>query len=130
MPCGYHMNPEDGLITINGRDARNFSDLLCVGKALLADPEFDPNLPHLLDLRGMQVKRDTQSSASLRHFAIKSYRPQVYSSVAVVVDDFLANDLLAAVYHLVCALDQTELFDQYDQAMKWLMRQEFAARVV
>ena len=128
MPCGYHMNPDDGLITVSGNDARTFKELLAVGEALLADPNFDPRLPHLVDLRGMQVKRHHQSSASLRHFAVTSYRPQVRSSVAVVVDDSLASDLIAAIYHLVCTLEQTELFDRYDHAIKWLMRREFAAK--
>ena len=104
MPCGYHMNLDDGLITVNGTDARTFTDLLSVGQDLLADPQFDPNLPQLVDLRGMQVHRDQHSSASLRHFAIKAYRPQVQSSVAVVVDDDLTSDLLAAIYHLQAIL--------------------------
>lgn len=130
MPCGYHMNLDDGLITVNGADARTFTDLLSVGQDLLADPRFDPELPQLVDLRGMQVQRDVQSSASLRQFALKAYRPQVHSSVAVVVDDHLTNDLLAAIYHLVCALEQTELFDHYDHAIKWLMRREFAAKAL
>jgi hypothetical protein len=130
MPCGYHMNLEDGLITVDGTDASTFSDLLSVGRELLADPQFDPNLPQLVDLRGMRIHRDVQSSASLRQFTIKAYRPQVLSSVAVVVDDHLTNDLLAAIYHLVCALEQTELFDHYDQAIKWLMRREFAAKAL
>ena len=128
MPCGYHMNPEDGLVTVSGTDARTFKELLTVGKKLLADPHFDPRLPHLIDLRGMQVQRQDQSSASLRHFAVKFYRPRVRSSVAVVVDDSLTNELIAAIYHLVCTLEKTELFDRYDHAIKWLMRREFAAK--
>ena len=102
MPCGYHMNLDDGLITVSGTDASTFNELLCVGQDLLADPQFDPNLPHLVDLRGMQVQRDVQSSAALRHFTVKSYRPQVQSSVAVVVDDHLTNDLLAAMLKKIC----------------------------
>jgi len=128
MPCGYHLNLDDGLITVSGAEATNFNELLSVAEDLLADPEFDPSLPHLVDLRGMQVRQDEQSSASLRLFAVKFYRPQVHSSVAVVVDDSITAGLLASIYHLVCTLDQTELFDHYDQALKWLMRREFVAK--
>ena len=127
MPCGYHMNLDDGLITVDGSDATNFNDLLSVGQDLLADPQFDPNLPQLVDLRGMQVARDSQSSASLRHFAVKAYRPRIHSSVAVVVDDSIASEMLASIYHLICTLEQTELFDHYEQALKWLMWREFAS---
>lgn len=130
MPCGYHLNLDDGLITVSGTEARNFNELLSVAQDLLADPQFDPNLPQLVDLRGMHVRQDEQSSASLRHFTVKSYRPQVHSSVAIVVDDSITGELLASIYHLICTLEQTELFDHYDQALKWLMRREFVAKAL
>jgi hypothetical protein len=50
----------------------------------------------------------------------------VQASIAVIIDDSLDADTLAGLYHLSCATSITELFDHYDQAIKWLMRREFA----
>ncbi|MEM7294076.1 MAG: hypothetical protein AAF420_11885, partial [Pseudomonadota bacterium] len=61
-----------------------------------------------------------------RNFVIDRYRPALHASLAVVVDDSLSTAALADLYLLVCNLPDTELFDQYDQALKWLMRKEFA----
>ena len=126
MPCGYHMNLEDGLVTIRGEAEINLPSLVNLGEEVLADPGFDPYLPQLVDLRGMQVARDRAAEQALRHFTLSTYRPRVHSSIAIVVDDSLSEPELAGLYHLSCAMDKTELFDQYDQALKWLMRREFA----
>ena len=51
MPCGYHMNLEDGLVTITSAQAVEASQLHALGEQILADPGFDPYLPQLVDLR-------------------------------------------------------------------------------
>lgn len=126
MPCGYHMNLEDGLVTIRGEEAISLPSLVDLGEKVLSDPGFDPYLPQLVDLRGAQVKRDKAAEEALRHFTLSTYRPRVHSSIAIVVDGSLNEAELAGLFHLSCAMDKTELFDHYDQALKWLMRREFA----
>lgn len=126
MPCGYHMNLEDGLVTIKGEAQLSLASLVDLGEQVLADPGFDPYLPQLVDLRGMEVARDKAAAEALRHFTLSIYRPRVHSSIAIVVDGSLNEAELAGLYHLSCAMDKTELFDHYDQALKWLMRREFA----
>ena len=125
MPCGYHMNLEDGLVTINGAEELDMGAFVDLGEQVLSDPTFDPYLPQLVDLRGLQVGPDHVGATHLRDFIVTIYRPRVQSSIAVVIDGSLHERAVAGLYHLCCAMDATELFDQYDQALKWLMRREF-----
>ena len=125
MPCGYHMNLEDGLVTITGAEDLSITAFVDLGERLLADPSFDPHLPQLVDLRGLEVVEDQEGARALREFTLATYRPRVQSSIAIVIDGSLHEQAVASLYHLCCAMDATELFDQYDQALKWLMRREF-----
>lgn len=125
MPCGYHMNLEDGLVTISGADELTMAAFVDLGEQVLSDPSFDPYVPQLVDLRGLQVAADQVGGKQLRDFVLAVYRPRVQSSIAVVIDGSLHERAVAGLYHLCCAMDATELFDQYDQALKWLMRREF-----
>lgn len=126
MPCGYHINMEDGLTTISAEAELAVAQLHTLGQQVLADPEFDPYLPQLIDLRGLSVQHEPETTEALRKFALSSYRPRVQSSIAVIIDGSLDADAVAGLFHLSCAMDNTELFDHYDQAIKWLMRREFA----
>ena len=125
MPCGYHLNQEEGLVTITGTDKVSISEAIALGRKLLADPVFDSRLPHLIDLRGMEIDRSKEDSSEFRDFVLMSYRPMVAASIAVVIDHSLDQGSVASLYHLSCAMEQTEMFDRYDQALKWLMRREF-----
>ncbi len=127
MPCAYHINLEDGLVTLSGAEDVNANQLLAMGEKMLADPEFDPYLPQLIDFRNLQIDPDRDMSNTIRDFCLKTYRPRVFASIAVVINDSLTARALSNIYHLTCAMDKTELFDQYDQALKWLMRREFLA---
>ncbi len=126
MNCGYHINQDDGLVTITGNKNVEIAEAFDLGEALLQDPSFDEQLPHLVDLRGLRLTPNPHSAAAFRTFVLETYRPQVKSSIAIVVDDSLDRLSLAGLYHMSCSMDKTEVFDQYDQALKWLMRREFA----
>ena len=127
MALGYHINSEEGLVTINGSENVRFDEAKQVGEALLNDPHFDAQLPQLVDLRGLIYEPDSiQDPKSFRHFAVDIYRQRVSSSIAIVVNESLDSLALAGLYHMSCSMTKTELFDQYDQALKWLMRKEFA----
>ncbi len=127
MPFGYHLNQDDGLVTITGNDKASLAEAIALGRQLLRDPVFDPALPHLVDLRGLEVDGNAEQTHELRDFVLQDYRPSVQASVAVVIDHTLDQHSVAGLYHLSCAMDQTELFDHYDHALRWLMRREFAA---
>ncbi len=130
MPCGYHLNQEDGLVTITGSGEVSLSEAISIGRELLDDPVFDPQLPHLIDLRGVEVEHSHDDSMEFREFVLQAYRPGVDASIAVVIDHSLDQAAVANLFHLSCAMEQTELFDQYDQALKWLMRREFVQTAV
>ena len=44
--------------------------------------------------------------------------------------DHLDQMSVASLYHLSCNMPKTELFDQYEQALKWLMKNEFVGETV
>ena len=41
-------------------------------------------------------------------------------------DDSLDNKSVAALYHLSTQVNHIEMFDDYDIALRWLMRRQFA----
>ncbi len=127
MPCGYHINNDDGLVSITGKTEVDLDDACDLGHTILNDPDFDPTLPQLVDLRGLALTRTNASTKAFEVFVLSRYRPAVQASMAVVVDDSLDQLSLAGLYHLCSNMAKTELFDNYEQAIKWLMRREFKA---
>ncbi|MEM7079065.1 MAG: hypothetical protein AAF513_10595 [Pseudomonadota bacterium] len=125
MSIQYHINTDDGLVTIKASDKLEVSEIIACGEALLRDAEFDPRFPQLLDFRGAGVIRGQSTQGAFRQFVLDRYRPALGASMAVVVDDALDHRKLASIYLLVCNLPDTELFEQYEHALKWLLRKEF-----
>lgn len=130
MPYGYTISHDEGLIAIHGSELVSLPSAIEIGRGILRDPDFDPELPQLFDLRGLTMMRNSEESRQFRDFSLYEYFPQVQAGVAVVVDDSLDDKSLAALYHLISQIDQVELFDNYDQALRWLMRKEFASESV
>lgn len=130
MPLGYHINTDDGLITVQGEGRVEVTELANLGHSLLGDDRYDPALPQLLDFRGLRpnlkgIDEDAEL-ARLRRFVQEHYRDRVAANVAVVIDDHLESRHCADIYLILCAIHDAELFADYDQALKWLMRQAFA----
>ena len=126
MSVGYHINREDGLVTVTGKDSVCLAQAAELGQELLEDPDFDSALPHLVDVRGAQLDPSEADEKSFTAFALEVFSPRVTGSVAVLVDDDLSGRACADIYHLTCRMNNTELFDHYDHALRWLMRREFA----
>lgn len=125
MPCDYHLNLDEGLITVSVTEEVPLEEVATFARQMLADPRYDPLLPQLFDLRGLTVTRTPPASADLRDFVLSEFRPKAHASIAIVVDGSLDQRSLASLYHLSCSRDKTEVFDHYEQALKWLMRAEF-----
>lgn len=125
MPSGYTISHDQGLIAIHGADLVSIPVAIEIGRSILNDPKFDPQLAQLFDLRGLIIERSRQEAEEFRHFALFEYFPKVRGAVAVVVDDSLARIPLADLYHLTAQVDFVEMFDSYDQALRWLMRRAF-----
>ena len=126
MASGYHIDEHAGLVILSGTDRIDISEAIAVGRALLKDPEFNPTIPQLCDLRGLNLSRNRITSGQFRDFVLIEYLPNLKSSMAVLVDDSLDRKSLASLYHLTSRMPMTELFDDYNTAMRWLMRREFA----
>ena len=127
MPFGYHINSDEGLITITGDGIVMPDEARQVLSELHEDGHYDQSLPHLIDLRMLAIaQHDPVELKKLERFLLTEYRPKVSASVAVVVDGTLDRFSLAAIFHLVCRAPQTELFDYFDHALRWLIKHEFA----
>lgn len=126
MPAGYHINASDGLITIEVAGNVSVADIHASAKQILADPQYDATLPQLIDLRGMDIELQSFAVAPFTRFMVARYGPQTQACVAVVIDAELEADICARVYWISCALGNSEVFDNYELALKWLMKQEFA----
>lgn len=133
MPLGYHINPDEGLITLQGTGEVPVAEFTRVCRAMLEDRNYDPDLPQLVDLRGLRpAPLQADGSAlpgleSLRAFVQEDFGPRVNADVAVVIDDHLEERHCADIFLLTCAVHEAELFADYDQALRWLMRRAFAA---
>ncbi|MEQ8860672.1 MAG: hypothetical protein RIC56_18675 [Pseudomonadales bacterium] len=130
MALGYHINPDEGLITVHGGGDVVLQELARLGASLLEDPRYDPELPQLLDFRGLRQPKDAPQAdereiEALKDFVRETYRERVKANVAVVIDEHLEDQHCADIYLLTCALREAELFADYDQALKWLIREAF-----
>jgi hypothetical protein len=125
MPVGYHISPDDGLITVTAGGRVPLSDIARAGESLLADSTYDPSLPQLLDLRGLRPPPRGELP-TLKQFVEERYRDAVRASIAVVIDEHLESLHCADIFLLTCALHDAELFADYDQALRWLMRRAFS----
>ena len=126
MPCAYHINLDDGLVTISGADHVPIEESIALGRKMLADQDYDADLPHLIDLRGLVIERTKDQSIAFHDFVKGEYAINARGSVAVLVNDSLDNKSTAALYHLCSQFRHVEMFDNYELALRWLMRTEFA----
>lgn len=129
MALGYHIGAEEGLITVHGQGEVPLVELARLGQALLDDQAYDPELPQLLDFRGLRPVTGGEVD-DLQDFVLGPYREGVTANVAVVIDDHLESQHCADIYRLTCAIHDAELFCDYDLALKWLMRRAFAGRTL
>lgn len=135
MPCGFHINQDDELIHITASQTVNPDDAQSTFDAVLAHPDFKANMPQLIDLRGIEVTFSDSEEAtvrayhSLKRFLIRDYRSKSTAHACVVVDDGLDQEAIAAIFYVTCQLPRTELFDSYEQALRWLIRHEVGGSI-
>ena len=129
MAAAYHINDDAGLITVRAEGNVDPKTLQAVGRALLQDAGFDPGLPQVMDFRGLRLPGDPVALADLTAFVEQEFGSQLSGSVAVVIDEDLEAGLCADVYQVTCTVARAELFEDYDQALRWIMRREFVPGV-
>lgn len=125
MPPGYHIANDDGLISIQVADEIDLAELYELAKSVLSSTDYAAELPLLADLRGMRLELNRDAAKPFSNFVINNFRNRPVS-MAVVIDGDMNRELSAAIYWLACAVGRTEVFDDYDHALKWLIRREFA----
>ena len=130
MPAEFHINTSDEIVTLRLQGDVMASELRACVTTLLADPDFDPALPQLIDMREAVLQHDPGTSQGLERFLLHEYQPRIAASVAVVVNREWGYDLCAWVYLMCCSLQRAEVFDDWNQACKWLIRREFAPNYV
>lgn len=126
MTLRFHSNQEEGLTTINGDGPVTWDCLHEVLQELLDSGEEHATLPHVIDLRAADIDfSDTTMDIFGEFFAVR-FGAEVTGSIAIVIKDGLDPDICAMFYKVASSVDHTELFDDYNHAMRWLMRREFA----
>ncbi|MCB1685154.1 MAG: hypothetical protein R3E82_19230 [Pseudomonadales bacterium] len=126
MPADYHISADDGLITVQIDSDVDLAHLYEVAKQLLEDPDYDARLPLLLDLRNMRLNIVESARGPFNQFIIGNFGRNREASIAVVIDTELDEKCCADIYWLACAVGSAELFEEYDLALKWLIKREFA----
>lgn len=125
MSPGFHIADDEGLITIQVQTDIDLAELYELAKSVLESDDYDTDLPLLVDLRGMRLELARSALEPFSQFVVGSFSGRE-GSIAVVIDGDMSGKLAAAVYWLACAVGHTEVFDDYDHALKWLIRREFA----
>jgi len=126
MPAAYHISEDEALITIKAEGDVDLVELFELATSLQADPAYSPDTPLLVDLREMRVTLQAAVVKPFNRFILTHFGPSREASIAVVVDSGMNSELCAAIYWLNCAMGGSEMFEDYDHALKWLIKREFA----
>jgi hypothetical protein len=130
VPAQYHINREDEFVAIQLVGEIDLVDTYELCQALLADPHFDPKLPQLADVREVRLKLTPGAIKPFLHYVTASYRPRVDARIAIVLDGAMDDAFCAGVFRFACNLRDTEVFDDYGLAIKWLLGNAWMSRVV
>jgi hypothetical protein len=126
MPSVYHINKDEGLITVQIQEQVDLVEVFETARDLHDHADYDPALPLLVDLRSMRLALEGAALKPFNRYIIGHFGKTRSASIAVVVDHEMNRDLCAAIYWLNCAVTGCEMFEDYDMALKWLIRRDFA----
>jgi len=130
VPAQYHINPEDEFVAIQFAGDVDLVDVYELCQSLLADPQFDPKLPQLADVREVRLKLTPGALKPFLHYVTSRYRPNVKGPIAIVLDGTMDDEFCAGVFRFACNLRDTEVFDDYGLAIKWLLGASWVTRAV
>ena len=126
MPLTYHIDADAGLINLTGEDHLALGDLLRCAESLLEDSRFDPELPQLLDLRRASFNSAKALPDDPRLLTLMNrFNARVVANIAVIVPGDLPKHQIAEIYRFTCQFNRAELFEDFDHAMRWLIKTEF-----
>ena len=127
MAIEYHINDRDELITLTASGAVSSSEACGCIEDMLKDPAFNAKIPQLIDLRGAEPSGTAEDLSNFETFLLGDYQPRLGSTVAIVVNQDWDESTCARAFWVSCALGLAELFDDWNQACKWLVTREFTA---
>jgi len=123
VPVSYHINTADEFVSVRFDGKIDLVEIYELARSFLADPDFSPSWPHLVDLRGMDVAIEPGAMRPFARFMLTSYRPNFADApLALVIDSDRDPEFAAGVYRFTCGLGNAELFDDYAQAVSWLLK--------
>ena len=121
MAAEYHVNPEDELLSVKVAGQTDLVDVYELAQTILSDPSFDHTWAQLVDVRGIELRVRDGALKPFTDYIVGQYRSATDGAIAVVIGDELDQQQVAAIFKLVCAMSNTEMFDDYALAIKWLL---------
>ena len=125
MTVEYHINSRDALITVTFKGSVRAAEACVAIDEMLRDSAYAPELPQLVDLREAELAGDAAELKAFETFMLGDYRNRLDACVAIVVNPNWDEPTCAKAFWLSCALQHAELFDNWNQACKWLITNEF-----
>ncbi len=121
----YHINNDEELISIHISGDETLTSIDALFADLAADLSHVGSWPHLVDLRGLNLEEPHEQAVPFLKRMVGHYRPFVDADMAIVADMSLPPQIFQNLFRLTCAMPQTELFDDYSTAIKWLIQKDF-----
>ena len=122
MPVQHHTNEDEQFTSLHVAGLVTLNEVEEHLNRVLEDDNFMRSWPQLVDLRAAELSGEVNIEPFI-HNIRKVYRPQINASMAVVMDGSAPSDICAEAYRISCNMPDTELFDDYGQAIKWLFAQ-------
>jgi hypothetical protein len=123
VTASYHINREDEFVSLRLTGAVDLVEIYELCQSFLDDPHFSRTWPHLVDLRGLDIDVKPGAMRPFSQFLLTKYRPEFSAApMAIVMDADRDSEFSAGLYRFTCGLGNAELFDDYAQAVRWLIR--------
>lgn len=122
MGLAYHIDLDEYLVTVSAHESLQPGDMESLADSLIADPLFAADMAQLLDLRQAAINIHDEHARLLARYLLKNYNPAIRGNIAVVIDPNLTPADTARMFRVTCALERAELFEDFDMAVKWLVR--------
>ncbi|MBV1904712.1 MAG: hypothetical protein KUG75_01435 [Pseudomonadales bacterium] len=121
MPANIHINDDSSFTSLHIDGTVNSQALLDLMENTLQDSQFKNDWPQLVDLRQASIDCTKDELQDLLQQAYKRYRPYIEAPMAIAIQASTEPDILATAYRFVCNMPDTEIFDDYAQALTWLI---------
>jgi hypothetical protein len=123
MPLTYQIDGSKGIVRSVGTGMLSMLDLQQYFAATRADPQFDPAMHRLMDLRGVTQLPSSDDVRALAAFA-RTKAPTESARMAVIAPSDLAFGVSMMFKGFVGFGDRLLIVRDEDEALRWLERAE------